>query len=76
MKITTKHLSFCAIFLLIFGFVSCGTRTESAESYFDDNISETEYFDDEYTRLNIRYLKDTDMGLSLSDNEYLVLDLK
>lgn len=47
MKITTKHLSFCAIFLLIFVFTSCGTRTESAESYFDDEISETEYFDDE-----------------------------
>ncbi|MEE1119267.1 MAG: retroviral-like aspartic protease family protein [Bacteroidales bacterium] len=47
MKITTKHLRFCTIFLLIFGFVSCGTRTESVESYFDDDISETEYFDDE-----------------------------
>ena len=47
MKITTKHLHFCAIFLLIFVFTSCGTRTESAESYFDDNISETEYFDNE-----------------------------
>lgn len=47
MKITTKHLRFCTIFLLIFVFTSCGTRTESAESYFDDDISETEYFDDE-----------------------------
>ena len=34
------------------------------------------YFENEYTRLNIRYAKDVDMGLSLSDNEYLVLDLK
>ncbi len=34
------------------------------------------YFDNEYPRLNIRYMLDKDMGLSLKDNEYLVLDLK
>lgn len=34
------------------------------------------YFDNEYPRLNIRYMKDIDAGLSLADNEYLVIDLK
>ncbi|MBR6528761.1 MAG: radical SAM protein [Firmicutes bacterium] len=34
------------------------------------------YFESEYPRLNIRYMKDSDMGLSLKDNEYLVKYLK
>lgn len=33
------------------------------------------YFENKYTRLNIRYSKDEAMGLNLADNEYLVLDL-
>lgn len=44
-----KHFSILTILFFISLFTSCGTRTESAESYFDDEISETEYFDDEYT---------------------------
>ena len=34
------------------------------------------YFENEYTRLNIRYMKDKDAGVSLADDEYLVLDLE
>ena len=34
------------------------------------------YFENEYPRLNIRYMKDSDMGLALKDNEYLVKYLK
>ena len=34
------------------------------------------YFANEYTRLNIRYLKDEDAGIFLKDNEYRVIDLK
>lgn len=35
-----------------------------------------QYFDNQYPRLNIRYMKDIDAGLTLADNEYLVIDLK
>lgn len=35
-----------------------------------------QYFGNQYPRLNIRYMKDTDAGLTLADNEYLVIDLK
>ncbi|MBR5516911.1 MAG: radical SAM protein, partial [Firmicutes bacterium] len=34
------------------------------------------YFENEYMRLNIRYMKDKDAGVSLADNQYLVIDLK
>jgi len=34
------------------------------------------YFDEEYPRLNIKYMKDSDLGLALGDNKYLVKDLK
>ena len=52
------------------------SNTKCYNNMFGHKGQNRKYFENEYTRLNIRYAKDTDMGLSLSDDEYLVLDLK
>lgn len=43
---------------------------------FGHGSQNRKYFENEYPRLNVRYMKDSDMGLSLSDDQYLVIDLK
>lgn len=43
---------------------------------FGHGSQNRKYFENEYPRLNIRYMKDSDMGLSLADDQYLVIDLK
>ena len=43
---------------------------------FGHGSQNRKYFENEYPRLNVRYMKDKDLNLSLNDNEYLVLDLK
>lgn len=44
-----KYFNILLILSFISLFASCGTKNEQADSYFDEDISETEYFDDEYT---------------------------
>ena len=43
---------------------------------FGHGSQNRKYFENEYPRLNIRYMKDCDIGLSLADDQYLVIDLK
>ncbi len=51
-------------------------NTKCYNNIFGHGGKNRKYFECEYTRLNIRYMKDVDAGLSLGDNQYLVLDLK
>ena len=51
-------------------------NTKCYNNMFGHGGKNRKYFENEYTRLNIKYMKDVDAGVSLADNEYLVLNLE
>ena len=50
------------------------SNKKSRNSLFGHNHANRTYFSRNYPRLNIRYVTDSEIGLHLADNRYLVLD--
>jgi len=59
---------FCPLALIL-------SNEKCYNNMFGHKGSNRTYFAEKYPRLNIRWAKDTDEGLTLADNEYKVLDL-
>lgn len=59
---------FCPLALIV-------SNEKCYNNMFGHKGSNRAYFAEKYPRLNLRWAKDTDEGLTLADNEYKVLDL-
>jgi len=52
------------------------SNAKCRNAMFGHKSCNRKYFENKYARLNIRWKVDTDIGLSLGDNKYLVIDEK